>query len=340
MVKQTQKKNATKATPKKKSPKKGSVKVTTKTKVPKKVTTKATSKTIKRAKRRQKAKKNFWMLFIPHEINSFKPRAIGRYGAMVIIALVIALQFGYNYTKTGSVLGRVSNITPAALLASTNDERRSNNLEPLILNDKLSNAATEKANDMLSKGYWSHDSPDGTKPWAWVEKNSYSYQEAGENLAKNFTTAGSTVSAWMNSPSHRENVLNPNYQEVGFATVDGEMNGEPTTITVAFYGKPVSLAALAGTTTVTPQVHVAESSTPISLITRIGLGLQSLTPAAVTALALLFIAMTIAIVSHFYRSQLPKRQRESWRRNHAMFKSSGFFIIAAFVVLLYGGGTL
>lgn len=335
MVKQTQKKTKVTTTPKKPVKRRSSTSVKSSAK-----NKRGHKKITAKNERRLKAKKKFWFWFIPHEINSFKPRAIGRYGAMVIIALVIALQFGYNYTKTGSVLGRVSNITPAALLASTNDERRSNNLEPLILNDRLNNAATEKANDMLSKGYWSHDSPDGTKPWAWVEKNSYSYQEAGENLAKNFTTAGSTISAWMNSPTHRENVLNPNYQEVGFATVDGEMNGEPTTITVAFYGKPANLAVLAGTTAITPQVHAANASAPISFITRIGLGLQSLTPAAVTALALLFIAMTIAIVSHFYRSQLPKRQRDSWRRNHAMFKSSGFFIIAAFVVLLYGGGSL
>ena len=335
MIKQTQKKTKVTTTPKKPAKRRSSTSVKSSAKN-KRGHKKITAKT----ERRLKAKKKFWFWFIPHEINSFKPRVIGRYGAMVLVALVIALQFGYNYTKTGSVLGRVSNITPAALLASTNDERKSNNLEPLIINDKLSAAAAQKANDMLTKGYWSHDSPDGVKPWAWVESNNYSYTEAGENLAKNFTTAGSTVTAWMNSPSHRENVLNPNYQEVGFATVDGEMNGEPTTITVAFYGKPANVAVLAGATEISPTMHVATSSKPINIITRIGLGLQSLTPAAVTALALLFVAITIAIVSHSYRSQLPKKQRESWRRNHAVFKSSGFFVIAAFVVLLYGGGSL
>ena len=148
MVKQTQKKTKVTTTPKKPVKRRSSASVKSSPKN-KRGHKKITAKT----ERRLKAKKKFWFWFIPHEINSFKPRVIGRYGAMVLVALVIALQFGYNYTKTGSVLGRVSNITPAALLASTNDERKSNNLEPLIINDKLSAAAAQKANDMLTKGY-------------------------------------------------------------------------------------------------------------------------------------------------------------------------------------------
>ena len=292
----------------------------------------------------KKTKKSFVsklrLLLVPHKQNNYRPYLVRRYGLMVILAMAISMQLFYNFTQTGSVLGRVTNITPAALLADTNIARNNEKLGALSLNPSLSQAASEKAQDMIDKGYWSHTSPNGTQPWYWIEQVGYNYQEAGENLAKNFTTAGSTISAWMNSPTHRENVLNPNYQEVGFATVDGEMNGEPTTITVAFYGKPANLAVLAGATEISPTMHVATSSKPINIITRIGLGLQSLTPAAATALALLFVAITIAIVSHSYRSQLPKKQRESWRRNHAVFKSSGFFVIAAFVVLLYGGGSL
>ena len=73
---------------------------------------------------------------------------------------------------------------------------------------------------------------------------------------------------------------------------------------------------------------------------RIGIALQSLTPAAITSLALIFIATTVAVTAHFYRSKLPKQRRESWYKHHGAAKATGLLTMAAFIVLLYGGGQL
>lgn len=253
-----------------------------------------------------------------------------------MVGIAIGMQFGYNYLHTGSVLGRTTTITPAALLASTNDQRAEHDLASLVLDPRLSAAAGEKANDMLERGYWDHNAPDGTEPWAWIDRAGYQYHKAGENLAKNFSTANGTVAAWMDSPLHRDNLLGQDYHDVGFATRSGMLDGEPTTITVAFYGER-STQAVAGASS-ERQTYEAPLDAPLTPASRIGIALQSLTPAAVTALALLFIAATVATTAHFYRSKLPRQRRESWRKHHGVAKAVGLLSIAAFVIVLYGGG--
>lgn len=275
---------------------------------------------------------------VPHQNNHYRPHLVRRYGLLMVIAVAIGLQFGYNYTHTGSVLGRMTNVTPAGLLASTNDQRAGYNLGPLRIDSQLTEAAGAKARDMVQQGYWDHNAPDGTEPWAWVERAGYHYSKAGENLAKNFLSANAAVSAWMDSSSHRENVLSPVYQDVGFATASGEIDGKPTTIIVAFYGarqKPLIASVSSGRSAKEAAVDV--TLTPAA---RIGVALQSLTPAALTSLALIFIATTVAITAHFYRSKLPKQRRESWYKHHGVAKATGLLSVAAFIVLLYGGGQL
>jgi hypothetical protein len=67
----------------------------------------------------------------------------------------------------------------------------------------------------------------------------YQYEYAGENLAKNFLFSKNVVEAWMDSPTHRENVLRPEYTDVGFAVVNDVLNGEETTLVVQMFGKPL-----------------------------------------------------------------------------------------------------
>lgn len=276
---------------------------------------------------------------VPHRHNHYRPHLIRRYGLLAVIGIAIGLQFGYNYTETGSVLGRVTTITSVGLLTSTNEERTKSDLPALQLNSQLSQAAAAKAHDMLEHGYWGHTAPDGTEPWVWIDRAGYSYSKAGENLAKNFSSADAVVSAWMNSPSHRENVLGANYQDVGFATAEGEVDGRPTTVTVAFYGAP-QRSLVAGLTTTSRATQPSSVNTNLTLAARMGVALQSLTPAALTSLALLLVAATVAITAHFYRRKLPRQRRESWYKHHGVVKAAGLLSIAAFIVLLYGGGQL
>jgi hypothetical protein len=285
-------------------------------------------------RRLKRLKKRRHLLVVPHRNNHYRPHLVRRYGLMAVLVLAIGVQLSYNYMQTGLVLGRITTITPSTLLASTNDARAAEGLSSLRIDARLNEAASRKAKDMLTRGYWSHDAPDGTEPWVWVDQAGYTYDRAGENLAKNFATAGATVEAWLNSPTHRENMLNGRYQDVGFAAVDGELDGKSTTVVVAFYGEPNR--GVAGVST-GQSVLAASTNKRLSPAARIGVALQSLTPAAITSLALLFIAATVAVTAHFYRNKLPKNRRESWYKNHGVVKASGLLSMVAFIVLLYGG---
>lgn len=292
----------------------------------------------------RKTKQKTALAFVPKKENQYRPHLIRRYGLLLIISVAIALQFGYNFTKTGSVLGRVVNITPAGLLAATNDQRAKEGLPSLRESERLSKAAMLKANDIIQNQYWDHTSPSGVEPWQWIQKTNYTYSEAGENLARDFSTADGTVAGWMASEKHRENMLKPSYSDVGFAVTNGELNGKPTTIVVALYAKPAANNINLNTGPYTVSAAPVESDNspiePLTAAARIGIAIQSLTPAAVTSLALIFVAATVATTSHIYRKKLPKKLQKTWYKDHGVIKAAGLFAIAAFIILLYGGGAL
>jgi hypothetical protein len=124
------------------------------------------------------------------------------------------------------------------VIVSTNQARTSNNLPSLKANSKLDFAASQKLNDMAIKEYFAHNSPSGITPWYWIESSEYKYSVAGENLAIGFFTAEDTVKAWLNSPSHRANILNSQYQEMGVAVKGVEINGREGILVVQMFGKP------------------------------------------------------------------------------------------------------
>ncbi len=140
-----------------------------------------------------------------------------------------------------SVLGYATDVQSKVLLAETNGQRLSHHEPALQINQQLAAAAQAKANDMAARNYWSHVTPDGKQPWFFMSQAGYQYQAAGENLAYGFGTSDQVITAWMRSTEHRANILNANYQDVGFATANiANFQGTgPETITVAMYGEPV-----------------------------------------------------------------------------------------------------
>lgn len=123
----------------------------------------------------------------------------------------------------------------------TNQEREKKQLAPLVLNDALSQAAALKAEYMLANNFWAHNGPDGTTPWYFFKEVGYNYTYAGENLARGFTDSSDVMTAWMNSPTHRENILSSNYEEIGFAVKKGKLLGEDTTLIVEMFGNTNAL---------------------------------------------------------------------------------------------------
>ncbi len=177
-------------------------------------------------------------LFVPYETNNQRAKLIHSSSLSFFILFVLGFQILLNIIpKTfPSVLGYAANISPSEVIRLTNEQRVSNGLSPLTENKTLDAAALAKGNDMLAKGYWSHFAPDGTSPWNFFVNFGYKYKYAGENLARDFSSPQGAVSAWMNSPSHKDNILNPHYKEIGIGVVEGMLSGADTTIIVQFFG--------------------------------------------------------------------------------------------------------
>ncbi|MBU0976465.1 MAG: CAP domain-containing protein [Patescibacteria group bacterium] len=129
-----------------------------------------------------------------------------------------------------------SNINVSELVNYTNAERSARNLGTLTVDSRLVSAAYAKGQDMLEKDYWAHYGPNGESPWIFISQAGYSYVYAGENLAKDFSSAAPIHSAWMASPTHRDNIINVNYTNIGIAAVTGDFQGQETTIVVQMFG--------------------------------------------------------------------------------------------------------
>lgn len=134
--------------------------------------------------------------------------------------------------------GYMASVLPAVVADLVNSQRTDTGLQALTVNPLLTEAAQDKANDMAAKGYFAHVSPDGTLPWYWFKLVGYNYQFAGENLAVNFDDSNDVVTAWMNSPTHKANILKQQYTETGIGVATGMYEGKETTFIVQEFASP------------------------------------------------------------------------------------------------------
>lgn len=187
-------------------------------------------------------------LIFPRESNNQKAKLLHNSSLTLITFAFIFYQLIISFVPrfAPKILGFAANISPDEVVRLTNEKRIQVGLSPLTLDSTLSQAAQAKGADMLNKGYWAHAAPDGTQPWVFFTNFGYKYRYAGENLARDFSSAGSAVEAWMNSASHRENLLSSKYKEVGIGVIEGNLAGVDTTIIVQFFGtKYVDTAPIA-----------------------------------------------------------------------------------------------
>lgn len=213
-------------------------------------------------------------LFHPQRSNNHRPRFL--HPKPLLFLSIIAIGFyqlvgllSTVHPAKGNILGYASNITVAQVVESTNSQRLASGLGTLSYNTLLAQAAIAKAQNMFSEGYWAHTSPSGKEPWDFIKSAGYVYKIAGENLARDFDSTSPMMSAWMNSPTHRANIMNPRYQEIGIAVVDGQLNGVETTLVVQMFGTPetqvaakapsVSVPAVASSTTINSNIATEES---------------------------------------------------------------------------------
>lgn len=158
--------------------------------------------------------------------------------------------------KAPQILGTAS-FSAEQIINLTNAKRAANGAPALLANSLLSSAASAKAADMLSANYWSHNSPSGKTPWSFISTSGYKYIYAGENLARDFGDPQSVVDAWMNSSSHKKNLLDADFKEIGVAVVSGKLTGRDGILVVQMFGTPVSQVP-------TSKPLVSTSPTPVA----------------------------------------------------------------------------
>jgi len=299
----------------------------------------------KRPKKSQSiVRKQLRHALVPHKGNHYRPHLVRLHGLTAVLVLAVVMQLAYGFISSGrlEVLGRVSNISASDLVADTNTQREKSSLSDLKVNDELTAAAFAKAKDMFANNYWAHVSPSGVTPWKWVGDAGYNYDVAGENLAKNYPTAQATVDAWMASPTHRANIMNNKYQDVGLAVVEGILDGRDTTLIVAYYGAPVTAAVQGSSDASQPAIVFAA---PVQQgvgnpLTYFGTALQSMSPATLGTLALLALVASVAVAAHHYRKKLPVAWRRTWKLHHGMYTFVGTVGLALVIVFATGGGQI
>lgn len=209
-------------------------------------------------------------LFLPTGENNNVPLILSRKGFifLVIIGLVGLSPIIYIQSNfIASLIPPPKAFQKEDVVSLINHSREALNLNRLQENLSLQKAAERKAEDIFEKQYFSHITPEGRQPWYFLELAEYRYNAAGENLAKSFITAETAHGAFMSSHSHRANILNPLYTEVGVAVKSGIFNKEPTIVIVQFFGQPAMPTAIAETPPAispSPAVTTPEIQTPVA----------------------------------------------------------------------------
>lgn len=175
---------------------------------------------------------------VPHSRNNYHPHLLGHRAIALFSLLLLGVKIA---SITLITLGPIdtaysSAITIDNVINLTNQSRVQNGLTELRANEKLRIAAQNKADDMLANQYFAHNTPDGRTPWDFIKASGYSYILAGENLAVDFVEAENVEDAWMNSPGHRANILNKDFEEIGIGIAQGQFEGHTSIFVVQMFG--------------------------------------------------------------------------------------------------------
>ena len=154
-------------------------------------------------------------------------------GLLVVVILIVTSYFFVitNFEKQAAA----SNFTADTILELINGERNKAKLEPLKLDPKLMLAANKKAEDMSVKIYFDHYSPAGKRGLSFITDTGIAPKIAAENLAVLFSDSQELVDSWMGSPTHKSNILKPEFKFTGIGIYPGTFEGYKTNFVVQFF---------------------------------------------------------------------------------------------------------
>ena len=248
----------------------------------------------------------------------------------LVALILIKAVFSYSGLQFASIMGGVPVFAKEEIVSQTNTFREFLGLGDLKENPVLDQAASQKLQNMITNQYFAHTSPTGISPWHWIEINNYGYIYAGENLAIGFLTAKDAVDAWENSPSHRANLANPNFKEIGVAVAPAKIQNNEGFLVVQLFGTPKptkpavamikpspSPAPSKATPTNSPFAHSPAPSTSVQPVAK---NIATETPVSVTVATL-----------------TPKLAKVSRTLNTTLIVYSLFAFLASLVFLVFTG---
>ncbi len=189
-------------------------------------------------------KRHLKNLFIPHHGNGFHPHLFHRkrligYGlslAFIKVFLVSLVLFVPMDVYSSPVFLQEEKMRIIELI---NEKRDELGVPKVDIHDKLNRSSYAKAKDMSAESYFSHKGPNGESLKGYLDYVGYDFILAGENLAVGFYNAQDIVDAWVDSPSHYENLIEEGYQDTGLAVHSGVYKNKQTFFVVSHYGQPV-----------------------------------------------------------------------------------------------------
>lgn len=173
-------------------------------------------------------------------------------GIRTLLALVAILAAAVAASPSGARTGEGRTLAArddleSGVLVQINALRRQNGLAPLRVNDRLRAAADAHSAAMANRGFFSHESPDGTTFWKRVARfypqGSRSYWSVGENLLWSSPDVAPSTAfrMWLGSPPHRKILLTARWREIGLSAIHvtsgpGVFNNAPVTVLTADFG--------------------------------------------------------------------------------------------------------
>lgn len=251
------------------------------------------------------------------------------------IGLLLAVVLSPLQRTNQGVLASTTNIGRSSLLAATNSERQKARVTTLSPNEQLNAAAQAKAEDMVTRDYWSHQTPDKKEPWVFIANTDYDYVKAGENLAYGFDSSAQTIKGWMTSDTHRKNMLDPEYEEVGFGFANSKNFNDsgPATVIVAMYAKPANQAGLLASTTPNNNLGTSQNVTNAGVMLRSSWATLFVTFLAIGITAYLGITHTKTIKRYI-------KKGEKMIIRHPLLDTAAISLLTLSIVLLRTAGSI
>ena len=191
-------------------------------------------------------------LFIPYAGNDYKPQALNPrrvffHALSAILIKVLVIGFVITIPISAWLTPDVLLEQAKKIIALTNKIRQSAGVSLLVENSLLTQAAYNKAEDMILNQYFAHIGPDKKTVSDWLAGVNYKYAVAGENLAMGFSGAEEVVNGWVKSQTHYANIIDPDFSETGVGLSSGLYENYDTTLVAQFFGSSQPAVPVAAT---------------------------------------------------------------------------------------------